>query len=134
VAFKKSLPCFSLNCKIDRRIIKWLFKGAQMEKRIKAIIEEDLKAQEAYKLAQDKINDVLMNIHKEKTNIQDQVWNKVKEQVDAERVRLTTQLEKAQADSVQQYQTALKILEDNFKVHEETWHTTLLARCLKKDV
>jgi hypothetical protein len=105
-----------------------------MEKRIKAIIEEDLKAQEAYKLAQDKINDVLMNIHKEKTNIQDQVWNKVKEQVDAERVRLTTQLEKAQADSVQQYQTALKILEDNFKVHEETWHTTLLARCLKKDV
>jgi hypothetical protein len=76
----------------------------------------------------------LMNIHKEKTNIQDQVWNKVKEQVDAERVRLTTQLEKAQADSVQQYQTALKILEDNFKVHEETWHTTLLARCLKKDV
>jgi len=105
-----------------------------METRIKSIIEEDLKAQEAYKLAQEKINEVLMNIHKEKTHIQDEVWNKVKEQVEAERVRLTTQLEKAQADSVQQYQSALKILEDNFKAHEEAWYTTLMARCLKKDI
>ena len=105
-----------------------------METRIKSIIEEDLKAQEAYKLAQEKIKDALMNIHKEKTRIQDEVWNKAKEQVDSERARLTAQLEKAQSDSVQQYQSALKILEENFKEHQEAWHSTLLNRCLKKDV
>lgn len=105
-----------------------------METRIKSIIEEDLKAQEAYKLAQDRISEVLMNIHKEKNHIQDEVWNKAKEQVEAERVRLTTQLEKAQADSIQQYQSALKILEDNFKAHEEVWYATLVARSLKKEV
>ncbi len=104
-----------------------------METRIKSIIEADLKAQEAYQLAQDKIKDALMNIHKEKTRIQEEVWNKVKAQVEAERLKLTAQLDKAQADSNQQYQTALKILEDNFKAREKQWHALLLARCLKKE-
>ncbi|KAF0226432.1 MAG: hypothetical protein FD133_210 [Erysipelotrichaceae bacterium] len=105
-----------------------------METRIKSIIEADLKAQEAYQRAQDKIKDALMNIHKEKTRIQEEVWNKVKAQVEAERIKLTAQLDKAQADSVQQYQTALKILEDNFKAREKKWHTELFARCLKKEI
>ena len=105
-----------------------------METRIKSIIEADLKAQEAYQRAQDKIKDALMNIHKEKTRIQEEVWNKVKAQVETERLKLTAQLDKAQADSVQQYQTALKILEDNFKAHEKQWHAELMARCLKKEI
>ncbi len=105
-----------------------------METRIKSIIEEDLKAQETYRLAQEKIKDALMNIHKEKSRIQDEVWNKVKKDVDDEKNKLTAQLEKAQADSVQQYQSALKVLEDNFKAHEKQWHDELLARSLKKDI
>lgn len=105
-----------------------------METRIKSIIEEDLKAQETYRLAQEKIKDALMNIHKEKSRIQDEVWNKVKKDVDDEKNKLTTQLEKAQADSIQQYQSALKVLEDNFKAHEKQWHDELLARSLKKDI
>lgn len=104
-----------------------------METRIKSIIEEDLKAQETYRLAQEKIKDALMNIHKEKTRIQDEVWNKVKKDVEDEKNKLTAQLEKAQADSVQQYQSALKVLEENFKAHEKQWHDELLARSLKKD-
>jgi hypothetical protein len=105
-----------------------------LETRIKSIIEEDLKAQETYRLAQEKIKDALMNIHKEKSRIQDEVWNKVKKDVDDEKNKLTTQLEKAQADSIQQYQSALKVLEDNFKAHEKQWHDELLARSLKKDI
>lgn len=105
-----------------------------METRIKTIIEEDLKAQETYRLAQEKIKDALMNIHKEKTLIQDEVWNKVKKEVEDEKNKLTAQLEKAQADSIQQYQSALKVLEDNFKAHEKQWHDELLVRCLKKDI
>ena len=105
-----------------------------METRIKSIIEEDLKAQETYRLAQEKIKDALMNIHKEKTRIQDEVWNKAKKEVEDEKVKLTAQLEKAQADSLQQYQSSLKILEDNFKAREKQWHDELLARCLKKDM
>jgi len=105
-----------------------------LETRIKLIIEADLKAQEAYQRAQDKIKDALMNIHKEKTRIHDEVWNKVKAQVETERLKLTAQLDKAQADSVQQYQTALKILEDNFRAHEKQWHAELMARCLKKEI
>ena len=104
-----------------------------METRIKSIIEEDLKAQQSFQQAQEKIKDALMNIHKEKTRIQEEVWNKVKAEVEAERIKLTVQLDQAQADSVQQYQSALKILEENFKEHEQQWHVELLARCLKKD-
>jgi hypothetical protein len=104
-----------------------------LETRIKSIIEEDLKAQETYRLAQEKIKDALMNIHKEKSRIQDEVWNKAKKEVDDEKVKLTAQLEKAQADSIQQYQSALKVLEDNFKAHEKQWHDELLARSLNKD-
>lgn len=104
-----------------------------METRIKLIIEEDLKAQETYRLAQEKIKDALMNIHKEKSRIQDEVWNKAKKEVDDEKIKLTAQLEKAQADSIQQYQSALKVLEDNFKAHEKQWHDELLARSLNKD-
>lgn len=103
-----------------------------METRIKSIIEEDLKAQESFQQAQDEIKDALMNIHKEKTRIQEEVWNKVKAEVEAERIKLTVQLDQAQADSVQQYQSALKILEENFQEHEQQWHVELLARCLKK--
>jgi predicted aldo/keto reductase-like oxidoreductase len=105
-----------------------------LETRIKSIIEEDLKAQETYRLAQEKIKDALMNIHKEKTHIQDEVWNKAKKEVDDEKNKLTAQLEKAQADSVFQYQTALKILEDDFKAREKKWHDELLARCLNQDI
>jgi len=104
-----------------------------LETRIKSIIEEDLKAQETYRLAQEKIKDALMNIHKEKSRIQDEVWNKAKKEVEDEKVKLTAQLEKAQADSIQQYQSALKVLEDNFKAHEKQWHDELLARSLNKD-
>jgi bacterioferritin (cytochrome b1) len=105
-----------------------------LETRIKSIIEEDLKAQETYRLAQEKIKDALMNIHKEKTRIQDEVWNKAKKEVEDERTKLTAQLDKAQADGVQQYQTALKVLEDDFKAREHQWHDELVARCLSKDI
>ncbi len=104
-----------------------------METRIKSIIEEDLKAQETYRLAQEKIKDALMNIHKEKSRIQDEVWNKAKKEVEDEKTKLTAQLEKAQADSMLQYETALKILEEDCKAREKQWHDELLARCLKKD-
>ena len=105
-----------------------------METRIKSIIEEDLKAQETYRLAQEKIKDALMNIHKEKTRIQDEVWNKAKKELEDEKNKPPAQLEKAQADSVLQYQTALKILEDDFMAREKKWHDELLARCLQKDI
>lgn len=104
-----------------------------METRIKSIIEEDLKAQESYKLAQQKIQDALMNIHKEKARIQDEVWDKAKKAVEDEKVKLTTALEKAQADSLAQYQSALSVLESNFKAKEKQWHDELLARCLSKE-
>ena len=103
-----------------------------METRIKRIIEEDLKAQAAYQQAQERIKNALLVIHKERGKIQDEVWNNAKQYVEDEKVKLTHQLEVAQAQSLITYQAALSSLVDGFNVHEETWRKELLARCLNQ--
>lgn len=103
-----------------------------METRIKRIIEEDLKAQAAYQQAQERMKDALLVIHKERGKIQDEVWNHAKQYVEDEKVKLTQQLEVAQAQSLITYQAALASLVDGFTAHAEAWRKELLERCLKQ--
>jgi hypothetical protein len=103
-----------------------------METHIKAIIEEDLKAQETYRLAEEKVSENLAAIHKEKSRIQNEVWDKEKKHVEAEKVKLTGQLKEAQAQREIQYHSAFKVLEDKFKKDTTLWHKTIFNRCIKK--
>lgn len=103
-----------------------------METRIKRIIEEDLKAQAAYQQAQERIKNALLVIHKERATIQDEVWKHAKQYVEDEKIKLTQQLEEAQAQSMITYQASLSELVNNFNAHAEQWRTELLARCLNQ--
>jgi isocitrate/isopropylmalate dehydrogenase len=103
-----------------------------METRIKRIIEEDLKAQVAYQQAQERIKNALLVIHKERNTIQDEVWKRAKQYVEDEKIKLTQQLEEAQAQSLITYQASLSELVNNFNEHVEHWRKELLARCLNQ--
>ncbi len=103
-----------------------------MEMNIKSIIEEDLKAQEAYRSAEEKISANLADIHKEKANIQDDVWDKAKKYVESEKVKLTHQLEKSQSERNAQYEIALTELEKKFNASKDKWREVIFDRCLNR--
>lgn len=104
-----------------------------METHIKAIIEEDLKAQETYRLAEANVTESLANIHKEKSRIQDEVWDKAKKYVEAEKDKLTKQLESDQAERQKYYQSALNDLERKFNADREKWHKAIFDRCISRE-
>jgi len=103
-----------------------------METHIKSIIEEDLKAQEAYRIAEERISANLADIHKEKAKIQDEVWDKAKKYVETEKTRLSAQLEKAQAERSAQYKVALIELEKKFNADKDKWRKEVFDRCLTR--
>ncbi len=103
-----------------------------MDMNIKSIIEEYLKAQEAYRIAEEKISVNLADVHKEKAKIQDEVWEKAKKHVANEKIKLTLQLEKAQAERQTHYQVALDELEKKFNVSKNEWQKVIFDRCLNR--
>jgi len=103
-----------------------------METHIKAIIEEDLKAQEIYRLAEVKVTENLANIHKEKSKIQDEVWDKAKHFVETEKQKLTNQLTADQTERQKQYQTAFSALEREFNAQQDVWRKQIFEHVLKR--
>lgn len=105
-----------------------------MEAEIKRIIEADLKAQARLKETQDRIDEAIKNLAKEKRLVQAEVWNKAKQTLESEKKRLEAEFESNRKDSQAVYNKALTELETRFNEKRDVWLKQLVQRCLSEGI
>lgn len=103
-----------------------------MEAEIKRIIEADLKAQKRLQDVQTKIEEALSLVQKEKTTVQQEVWESAKLSLENERNRLQNEFEKNKAESQALYQTAIQKLELNFNQNKDVWLKNIVDHCIQE--
>ena len=98
--------------------------------KIKAIIKADLEAQKKVKEAEDKIQNALLSMVKDKDSINKEVFDRARQFVEDERKKLLDQLALTEQEGQAKYDASLKELESQFKTNQEKWLAELFERSI----
>jgi len=101
-----------------------------LEEKIKAIIKADLEAQNKVKEAEEKIQNALLSMAKDKDAVNKEVFDRAKQFVNDERVKLLNQLAMTEKDGQQKFNSGLSELEKQFEVNQEKWLADLFERSI----
>lgn len=101
-----------------------------LEEKIKAIIKADLEAQKKVREAEDKIQNALLSMVKDKDSINKEVFDRARQFVEDERKKLLDQLALTEQEGQAKYDASLKELESQFKTNQEKWLAELFERSI----
>lgn len=101
-----------------------------MEEKIKAIIKADLEAQNKVKEAEEKIQNALLSMAKDKDAVNKEVFDRAKQFVEDERKKLLDQLAMTELEGQQKFNAGLSELEKQFEVNQEKWLADLFERSI----
>lgn len=101
-----------------------------MEEKIKAIIKADLLAQSKVTEAEEKIQNALLSLAKDKDSVNKEVFERAKQFVEDERKKLIDQLALTEKDGQAKFNTGLNELEKQFALNQEKWLSELFNRSI----
>lgn len=101
-----------------------------MEEKIRAIIKADLEAQNKVKEAEEKIQNALLSMVKNKETINKEVFDRAKQFVEDERKKLLDQLALTEKEGQSRFDASLSELENQFALNQEKWLTELFERSI----
>lgn len=101
-----------------------------MEEKIKAIIKADLEAQNKVKEAEEKIQNALLSMAKDKDAVNKEVFDRAKQFVEDERKKLLDQLAMTEKEGQSKFNAGLNELEKQFEVNQEKWLADLFKRSI----
>lgn len=101
-----------------------------MEEKIKAIIKADLLAQTKVKEAEEKIQNALLSMTKDKETVNKEVYDRAKQYVEDERKKLNDQLAKTETEGQAKYNAGLFELEKQFELNQDKWLAELFERSI----
>lgn len=101
-----------------------------MEEKIKAIIKADLEAQKKVQEAEEKIQNALLSMVKDKDAINKEVFDRAKQFVEDERKKLLEQLALTENEGQAKFDASLAELEKQFTLNQEKWLAELFERSI----
>lgn len=101
-----------------------------MEEKIKAIIKADLLAQSKVKEAEEKIQNALLSLAKDKEGVNKEVFERARQFVEDERKKLIDQLAMTEKDGQAKFNAGLNELEKQFALNQEKWLSELFNRSI----
>ena len=101
-----------------------------MEEKIRAIIKADLEAQNKVREAEEKIQNALLSMVKDKDTINKEVFDRAKQFVEDERKKLLDQLTLTEKDGQARFDASLKELENQFALNQDKWLAELFERSI----
>jgi len=101
-----------------------------LEEKIRAIIKADLEAQNKVKEAEEKIQNALLSMVKNKESINTEVFNRAKQFVEDERKKLHDQLALTEKEGQSKFDASLSELESQFTLNQEKWLSELFERSI----
>lgn len=101
-----------------------------MEEKIKAIIKADLEAQNKVREAEEKIQNALLSMVKDKDTINKEVFDRAKQFVEDERKKLHDQLALTEKEGQSRFDASLSQLEKQFTANQENWLAELFERSI----
>lgn len=101
-----------------------------MEEKIRAIIKADLEAQNKVREAEEKIQNALLSMVKNKETINKEVFDRAKQFVEDERKKLLDQLALTEKEGQSKFDASLSELENQFVLNQEKWLAELFERSI----
>lgn len=101
-----------------------------MEEKIRAIIKADLEAQNKVREAEEKIQNALLSMVKDKDAINKEVFDRAKQFVEDERKKLLDQLALTEKEGQSKFDASLSELENQFVLNQEKWLAELFERSI----
>ena len=101
-----------------------------MEEKIRAIIKADLEAQNKVREAEEKIQNALLSMVKDKDAINKEVFDRAKQFVEDERKKLHDQLALTEKEGQSRFDASLNDLEKQFTSNQEKWLAELFERSI----
>jgi len=101
-----------------------------LEEKIKAIIKADLEAQNKVREAEEKIQNALLSMVKDKDAINKEVFDRAKQFVEDERKKLHDQLALTEKEGQSRFDASLNDLEKQFTSNQEKWLAELFERSI----
>lgn len=101
-----------------------------LEEKIKAIIKADLEAQKKVQEAEEKIQNALLSMVKDKDAINKEVFDRAKQFVEDERKKLLEQLALAENEGQTKFDASLAELENQFTLNQDKWLAELFERSI----
>lgn len=101
-----------------------------LEEKIRAIIKADLEAQNKVREAEEKIQNALLSMVKDKDAINKEVFDRAKQFVEDERKKLLDQLALTEKEGQSKFDASLSELENQFVLNQEKWLAELFERSI----
>lgn len=101
-----------------------------LEEKIRAIIKADLEAQNKVREAEEKIQNALLSMVKDKDAINKEVFDRAKQFVEDERKKLLDQLALTEKEGQSRFDASLSELETQFALNQEKWLAELFERSI----